>query len=99
LGRPVFRSLNRTDLPEVINGLDSTANYWAVIVFRNYPTAHQYLYDCRVDALLALLSMAPANFFFGDKKYRCLVYFRVDQKENTIALINVDGSPTPFDRV
>ena len=99
LGRPVIRSLDRTDLREVINGLDPTTNYWAVIIFRDHPTAHQYLYDCRPDALLALLSMAPANFFIGDKKYRWLVYFRLDQKENTIALINVDGSPTPFDFV
>lgn len=99
MGRPVFRSVHRTDLPEVINGLDPTTNYWVVIVSKDYPTAHQYLYDCRPDALLALLSMAPANFFIGDKKYRWLVYFRVDQKENKIALINVDGSPTPLDGV
>jgi hypothetical protein len=48
---------------------------------------------------LTLVSMAPASFFIGDKKYGWLVYFRVDQKENTIALINVDGSPMPFDLV
>ncbi|HEV2482413.1 MAG TPA: hypothetical protein VGS79_22265 [Puia sp.] len=99
MGRPVFRSLHRTDLPEVINGLDPTTNYWVVIVSRDSPTAQQYLYDCRPDALLALLSMAPASFFIGDKKYRWLVYFRMDQEENKIALINVDGSPTPFNGV
>ena len=97
MGHPVFRSLDGTDLPELINGLDPNTNYWAVIAFGDYPTAHQYLYDCRPDALLALLAMAPANFFIGDKKYRWLVYFQVDQKENTVALINVGGSPTPFD--
>ena len=99
LERPVFRSLDRTDLREVIIDLDPTTNYWAVIVSKDSPTAHQYLYDCRPDALLDLLSMAPASFFIGEKKYRWLVYFRVDQKENKIALINVDGSPTPLDGV
>ena len=68
-----------------------------IIARDNSPTTEHFVYDCKIDAVKALLSIAPADFYLGDKKYAWLVYFKVDRAENRISLINADISPTPFD--
>jgi len=92
-----IRIIPRQEIGREIAKLSSRQNYWVIIACDNAPTTEHLVYDCKIDAAKALLSIAPADFYLGDKKYAWLAYFKVDCAENRISLINAGVTPTPFD--
>lgn len=97
-GKRPIRSISRLEVGKEIAKLTSEENYWVIIALSpNNPTTEHYVYDCKIDAVTALISIAPADFYLGDKKYEWLAYFKVDRAENRMVLINAGNSPTPFD--
>jgi len=95
-GETHIRNISQLDIDKEISKLDISQNYWVFIVFVNNPTSKLYVYDCNVDAIRALLSIAPSDFYIGHKKYEWLVYFKKDLSENTVSLIRPKEIRTPF---
>ena len=96
-GKAPIRIISRQAIAQEIAKLGSRQKYWVIIARDNPPTTEHFVYDCKVDAMKALLSIAPSDFYLGDKKYEWLAYFKVDRAENRIILINAGVSRTPFD--
>ena len=92
-----IRNISRQDIATEISKLDSTQNYWVFIVFADYPTSKQFVYDCNVDAMKMLLSIAPADFYIGHKKHEWLIYCKVNRSENSISINKTKVIKTPFD--
>ncbi|HEV2478273.1 MAG TPA: hypothetical protein VGS79_01360 [Puia sp.] len=72
------RQVIREESDKEIARLDANTNYWVIIVLGKYTEANHYVYDCQSAAIKALVSMAPAGFYIGDKKYQWLTYFEVN---------------------
>lgn len=92
-----IRNISSQDIDTEISKLDSAQNYWVIIVFADNPTSRQYIYDCSPEAIKAILSIAPADFYIGHKKYEWLIYCKVNRAENTISLNKAKETLTPFD--
>ncbi|MDO6433640.1 hypothetical protein Q4E93_23720 [Flavitalea sp. BT771] len=92
-----IRNVSQQDIDKEISRLDASQNYWMFVVLADNPTSRQYVYDCNTAALRELLSIAPADFYIGHKKYEWLVFFEVSHTENSISLIKPGEIQTPFD--
>jgi len=92
-----IRSIACQDIDTEISKLDRTQNYWVIILFADNLSSRQYIYDCSPEAIKAILSIAPADFYIGHKKYEWLIYCKVNRTENTILLNKAQKPPTPFD--
>lgn len=62
-----IRSIDLNDYSSWLEKLDPNTNYWAVIASRNLPSAKHYVYDCKPNALIVLISIARSDFFVVDK--------------------------------
>jgi hypothetical protein len=85
-------------LDKEISNLDSSSNYWVVIVFGNSQRDRHHVYDCHLNSMKVLVSRAPADFYIVDKRYDWLTYFKVDRDNNEVLLFKSGDSQTPFDR-
>jgi hypothetical protein len=95
--RIALRKIAPEAIYKEISKLDPASNYWTVIVLGEASEARQLVYDCTPAAMEHLISVAPADFYIGDKKYQWLVYFNMNREHNEVSLIKSRDCPTPFD--
>lgn len=85
-------------LDKEISSLDSSSNYWLVIVFGHAQRDRQFVYDCHVSVMKVLISKAPADFYIVDKRYSWLTYFKIDHDTKEVLLYKSGDAQTPFDK-
>ena len=77
--------------------LDDNCNYWTVVVAGTEENGKYYVYDCKKNAVISLVTMSKNSFFIIDKKYKWLVCFESTIEEQII--ISKSGYvQTPFDK-
>jgi hypothetical protein len=92
-----IRSIDLDDYHSWLEKLDPNMNYWAVIAFRNSPSAKHYVYDCKPNALIVLISIARSDFFLVDKKYNWFSYFNVNEQTKTATIFKSGDAIIPFE--
>lgn len=92
-----IRSIDLNDFHSWLEILDPNTNYWAVIASRNLPSAKHYVYGCKPNALIVLISMARSDFFVVDKKYNWLSYFKVEEETKTATIFKSGNTIIPFE--
>jgi hypothetical protein len=95
--RTPVRTIPRQMIHEEIAKLDRGQNYWLVITTDDTPTAKHLVYDCKTNALEAILSMIAGDFYIVEKKYGWLAYFKKDSVNGRVEIIKSTGRETPFD--
>ena|SRR5687768_9294995 len=92
-----IRSIDLNDYSSWLEKLSPNTNYWTVLASRNLPAAKHYVYDCKPNALVALIRIARSDFFVVDKKYNWLSYFKVDEQTNTAEIFKSGNATVPFE--
>ena len=92
-----IRSIDLNDYSSWLEKLDPNTNYWAVIASRNLPSAKHYVYDCKPNALIVLISIARSDFFVVDKKYKWFSCFKVDEQTRTATIFKSGDAVIPFE--
>ena len=80
-----------------LNKLDSNTNYWIVVANGNSPSFKHLVYDCKPNALIALISITQSDFFVVDKKYKWFSYFQVNRQKNQATIFKSGEKMTPFE--
>ena len=92
------------DLKTTLMLLSDAANYWVIIPLGRGPSAKNFVYDCSLRSLLAMVqlctgsSFCNGSFFIVDKKYTWFTYFCVRKENNHVSIFKSGKSITPFDR-
>lgn len=92
-----IRSINLADHTVWFDRLDITTNYWTVIINRESPPLKHLVYDCKPNALMALIAISQTDFCIIDKKYNWFSYFRVDWQTQQAVILRSGKNPTPFE--
>lgn len=92
-----IRSIDLNDHNSWLEKLEQDTNYWIVITSRFTPSAKHHVYDCKPSALITLIGNLQSDFFVVDKKYKWLLYFKVDEHTKTATIFKSGNTKTPFE--
>lgn len=93
-----LRAVQRPAIFREIKKLDANSNYWVVIVSGNSPDSRHLVYDCKVNAMEALISLAPGDFYIVGKKYNWLLFSEADNEANEVRMFKSGHGSVPFDK-
>lgn len=96
-GKTEIRSINLGDHTVWLDKLDITTNYWAVIINQESTSFKHLVYDCKPNALIALVAITQTDFCIIDKKYDWFSYFRVDWQTQESLIFRSGQKMTPFE--
>ncbi|MES1218106.1 MAG: hypothetical protein ABUT20_21545 [Bacteroidota bacterium] len=91
------KSLGLNNYTVWLDRLDSNTNYWTVIINRNLQSQKHLVYDCKPNAIVALLSIMQDDFFIVDKKYKWFSYFQINKQTHQVTLFRSGEKVTPFE--
>jgi len=95
--------VDSNDIKTTLMVLSDEVNYWVIIAVGRGPSAKNYVYDCNLRSLLAMVQMCmgssycSGSFFIVDKKYSWFTYFCVSKENNSITIYKSGEFTTPFD--
>jgi hypothetical protein len=95
--RIYLRTIPRQGIYTELKKLNKDVNFWVVVTFGNDPTSNNWVYDCKIYSMEALLSIASGDFYIVEKKYKWMVFFEMDREKEEVALTKNGNSQTPFD--
>ena len=74
------------NMDEFLDKFESETNYWLVIAWRNNPQIKHQIYDTKLSALKAIVSIHENDFFIIAKKYNWFYFFEVDKEHNIVSI-------------
>ena len=92
-----LRFVPNSEIGREIVRLNDGTNYWVIVVFGQDPTSKHYVYDCSINAMRTLLSMAPSDFYICSKKYEWLTFFRSKPALHGFEMNRVGEGKNPFE--
>jgi len=84
-------------IKEYLDRLDQDKKYWTIIASRNHPLTKHYIYETKLNSMVALLNIRLDDFFIADKKYEWLVLFQIDIENQRSTIYKSGNNKTPFD--
>lgn len=92
-----LRNINIFQIEEYLNRLDKDKKYWTILARRNNSLTKHYIYDTKLNSMMALLNIRLDDFFIADKKYEWLICFQIDTEKQTSIMYKSGENKTPFD--
>ncbi|MDX2302983.1 MAG: DUF6756 family protein [Microscillaceae bacterium] len=92
-----LKSINIFQIKEYLEGLDPNKKYWTILASKSNPSTKHYLYDTKVNSMIALLNLKLDDFFIADKKYEWLIYFHIDREQQNTTIYKSGNNKTPFE--
>lgn len=80
-----------------LQSLDAAKNYWMVTSQSRYKDVKHEVFDCKPQAIAAMISATRDDFFIIDKKYEWFTYFEVSEDKERATIYSGGLSVTPFE--
>lgn len=93
-----IKAIPSIHLAEELKKLQTTGNFWLVMVHGKSPTDKHLVYDCSLAPLQILLPYL-FDFYIIDKKYEWLSYFSRLESTDEVVIYKSGASLTPFDQL
>lgn len=92
-----LKNMNIFQIKEHLNVLNHDEKYWTILASSNNPSTKNYIYETKLNSIIALLNIRVDDFFIADKKYEWLIYFQIDKEKKNSKIYKSGDIKTPFD--